>query len=114
MTELIKVKPSEFDISQGLCGSSLRKSEKETIARNIILNSERRGDKWMPFTWRDYSELCQHEVSRDEKDILDGFVADGLLVLDETGYYVVADAFLAALWKFVIPDTSTTSLTPNR
>ena len=39
-----KVRPSDFNIETHLMGSQLHKSEKETIARNIILLSKWNGD----------------------------------------------------------------------
>jgi hypothetical protein len=100
MLNRINVKPSEIKISSGLCGSQLGKSEKETIACNIIVINKKNGDEWRPFSWDDYCAGCSHEVTDSEKAVLDQFVKDGLLALEDDKYSV-NDAFVAALWKFV-------------
>ena len=88
------VNPSDIDISNGLVGSALGNSEKETIACNIIFLCRERGDAWQTFSWSDYRHYCKHEVTGEERVVLDGFVKDKLLSFDD-GLYKVEDAFIA-------------------
>jgi len=105
----INVRPSDIDISNGLCGSDLGNSEKETIACNVISISQQQGDGWFSFTWDTYVAACSHEVTMGERDILDAFVEEGLLSFSTppgrhrclSDRYSVQDAFIAKLWKFV-------------
>lgn len=103
MTSRISVNPSEIDISNELCGSALGRSEKETIACNIIAICRGQGkNHWIGFSWDGYCQLCSHEVTNEEKAVLDEFVKNGLLSFDdEEGFYKVEDAFIARLWEFV-------------
>jgi len=100
MTSRIMVNPSEIDIRGGLVGSALGNSEKETIACNIIFICEENGDNWFNFSWQDYRQHCVHNVTDDERIVLDEFVRDKLLSFDD-GLYKVEDAFIAKLWEFV-------------
>lgn len=95
-----QVKPKDINISNGLVGSELKKSEKETIACNIIVISRKNNNDWLEFTFDEYSNLCQHKVTESERHVLDEFVSDGLLTCDN-GKYIVQDAFIAKLWSFV-------------
>jgi len=93
-----QVKPKDIDISKGLTGA-LQKSEKETVARNIILIARKVND-WKNFTFSEYQELCSHRVTGRERGVLNELVSDGLLDCNK-GVYSVKDAFIAKLWKFV-------------
>ena len=95
------VKPSMLDRSNGFVGSSLRKSEAETIAANVVTISKFKfDDEWKPFTWEEYKEACSHKVTESEKGYLDQFVENDLMVLDG-GKYVVRNAFIIALRGFI-------------
>ena len=96
-----QVKPQDIDTSNSLCGSELRKSEKETIARNIILISRKNDNEWLEFTFDEYKKRCRHNVTEGEKDVLDELVNDGLLTCNDDKY-VIQDAFIAKLWSFVV------------
>jgi len=100
--EMIKeqVKPKDIDISNGLCGSELGKSEKETIACNIIVISRKNDNDWLEFTFDEYKARCRHKATESERDVLNELVKESLLVCDNDKY-AVQDAFIAKLWKFV-------------
>ncbi len=95
-----KIKPSNLDISRGLVGSLLRNSEKEAVARNLIILSRLNGNEWLEFSWKEYQEKCTHRPSKEELRILGSFVNDGLLK-NEDGKFIVCDEFIKSLWKFV-------------
>lgn len=67
------IKPSEIAINHWFMGSVFRNSECETILRNIVC-LQRQHKKFVPFSWDDYKKFCTHNVSVDEKTILDSFV----------------------------------------
>lgn len=94
------VKPNDFDISHGLIGSPFRNTEKEIIAKNIIMLSRLNNDKWLSFTWEEYQEKCSHRPTSAEKEILDRFVAGGFLKIED-GIYSIQDKFIATLEKFI-------------
>jgi len=102
MTHRINVKPSEIDISNELIGSALNKTEREVVARNIIIICLNSDDTWIPFSWKDYRNLCSHEIAEEsmEKNYLDLFVEMKLLSFADEKYQVT-DAFIAKLWEFV-------------
>ncbi len=95
-----QVKPSGIDISNHLIGSNLNNSEKETIARNIILIGQKNGDKWPEITFAQYGELCTHKVTDSEESVLNALVSMGFLSCDN-GVYRVLDKFIVTLWDFV-------------
>jgi len=94
------VLPCDFDVSRRFSGTSLRKSEKETIARNIIIICQRENQGWLQFTWNRYVELCGHNPTLGEKGVMDGFVKDGLLTCTD-GVYAITDAFIHTLNKYI-------------
>ncbi len=107
MTHFIGVPPSKINIDNGLVGSDLGKSEKETIARNVIVMCRQMGDSWATFSVHDYIAACTHDVTPGEIVFLDRFVKDKLLGYDEESErYWVLDAFIAKLWKFVDYESS--------
>ncbi len=95
-----QVKPNDIDISRGLGGSLLQKSEKETIACNIIVIGRKSGDNWPEFSWEQYVNLCEHEVTGAEHAVLDQLVKEDLLSC-EGSVYRIRDKFIAILWDFV-------------
>jgi len=96
-----QVKPQDIDVSSDLCGSELRKSEKETIACNIILISRKNDNEWLEFTFDEYKNRCQHNVTESEKSVLDELVSDKLLICNYRKY-AVQDAFISKLCSFVV------------
>ncbi len=97
-----QVKPSGFNIKSHLIGSNLNKSEKETVARNVIVISLRNGDAWFDFTFEDYMDACGRDRSfAGEEACLNDLVhEDG--VLTKTGnVYSVNEKFFRTLAKFI-------------
>jgi hypothetical protein len=43
--------PSEVYLRNHLIGSELEESEKETVARNLVIHAQRNRNRWAPFTW---------------------------------------------------------------
>ncbi|MHC4616359.1 MAG: hypothetical protein ACYTEQ_01265 [Planctomycetota bacterium] len=73
----MKVEPKEIGTGH-FWDSVWQNCEKETIARNILLLCQRRGD-WVSFTWNEYRDFCAHDVSRQELGILEDFGRTGYL-----------------------------------
>lgn len=96
----MRVRPNDIDISGGLVGSRLGKSELETIARNIIVLSRENDNKWLSFTFEKYESLCNRKVTASERWVLDDFVTDGLLECNN-GVYSVLDTFVGMLAEFI-------------
>lgn len=96
-----QVKPKDVNISDGLRGSKLGKSEKETIACNVIFISRGNDNEWLEFTFEEYKSRCKHNVTESEKSVLNELVSDGLLSYDD-GKYVIQDAFITKLRSFVV------------
>jgi len=92
--------PNDFKVGDHLWDSPFQNNEKETIARNIIIISQRNENKWLDFTWEEYQKKSKHNVSAFEKDILDGFVNQGLLKC-ENGVYSVEEKFIRTLAQFI-------------
>ncbi len=93
-------RPSDIDVDNRLIGSGFGKSEKETIARNIILMGVKTDDSWVPFTWTEYKSACTHDVTNDELEVLDQLVEKGFLSKFAI-HYEVADHFIWACKNFV-------------
>jgi hypothetical protein len=96
------VKPSDFIINGDLMGSMLRKSEKETIARNIIVISLKNGDGWFDFTFADYKAHCAPRTYfSGEESYLNELVAENK-ILDKNGdVYSVNENFFRVLAQFI-------------
>ena len=95
------VKPSSFNISNGLIGSDLGDGEKEIVATNIIWDALKKGDEWRPFSFRNYLELRISGTAN-----MDGLVLEDLhktdKVLDKNGqFYSVNAKFFAVLAKYI-------------
>ena len=95
-----QVKPKDIDISNGLCGSELGKSEKETIACNVVTISRKNDNDWLEFTFDEYKTRCSHKVTESERGVLNELVNEGLLTCNNDKY-AIQDAFIAKLWEFV-------------
>ena len=87
MDSLKTFKPSDVDISNYLIGSDLKVSEYETLACNIIDISLIKNE-WLPFSFKEYSELCDCEASNDDRVMLDLFVKKNLLTFEDDKYLV--------------------------
>lgn len=94
------IKPRNFDISRGLIGSLLMNSEKETVARNIIVLSLANNNEWLDFSWKNYQEKSNHHPSGEELNILKSFVKEGLMNFEDNKF-IICDDFIVKLWKFV-------------
>mgnify|MGYP000243364080 CR=1 FL=1 len=115
------ITPSLIDVKRYFVGSSFGKSEKETIARNIVILSQvvayvEGNDSWHPFTLEDYIAFREannpkEPVEWKERGVLSGFVSGGYLEETDAGLQVT-DAFIQAVGKFSIdplaPDSSVT------
>jgi len=96
-----QIKPSDFNVASGLMGSELANMEKEIVARNIIVISEKNGDQWCDFTFEDYKTHCAPRTSfSGEEEILDDLVKDGV-INRKRGVYSVNERFFRTLAKFI-------------
>lgn len=93
-------KPSDIK-RWDLMGSSLRKSEHETIASNIAkLCKFRKGDEFSDFTFKEYEEFCTHTIGWKEKDVWRFFVDNGYL--SQAGNtYSFTDKLLSVYQEFI-------------
>jgi|SRR5579872_1080554 len=93
------VKPS--DMQTGLLGSNFQKREKELIAGDIIVISQKNGDTWFDFSFDDYRKYCGHIVTEKEHSVLNALAMDDE-VLDLKGErYSVNENFFRTLAKFI-------------
>ena len=95
-----KVRPSNFEVKGHFFESPFKNWEKETVARNIILIPQWNNNEWLEFTWEDYQEKCEHNVTIAEKHIIDEFTKMGLLLLKD-GIYSITDFFIEVLKQFI-------------
>ncbi len=94
------IAPNDFSVQFGLRSSPLQDCAQEEAARNIIVISQLNENKWLDFTWKDYDKMCKHEVSSEEKEVLDELVELGYLS-QKNGIYSIEDYFISLLIKFV-------------
>lgn len=67
--------------------SVFQNSECETILRNIIMLQQHVSpDEWTPFSWDDYVAFCTHNVTSDEKVVLNAFVNGGKPTMNTSVY----------------------------
>lgn len=97
----LPIKPSDFNSNRPFRGTVWKRSEIETVGRNIVIMSQRNGGIWSPFSWEEYVLRCDHQASSDEHAVLDTMTKDGYLDLDGDGKYSVNLKFLAALAEYV-------------
>jgi len=95
-----EVPPNDFEVKDHLWNSPFQNSEKEIIARNLILLSQWNENQWLEFSWEGYQLLCKHNVTLKEKDVLDWFVSEGLLRF-RNEKYSITDHFIWYLRKFI-------------
>lgn len=96
---LERITPNDISIDNGFFDTPFQKSEKEGIARNIVI-VERKLGGWKPFSWKDYQEKCTHDVTSEEKNILDEFVEEEVLFFDGEKYQPTGK-FIAALADYI-------------
>lgn len=96
-----EISPNDFDVKNRIYDSPFHNSEKETIARNLIILSQLNNNQWLRFTWDEYVSRCTHKVTISEKVILDNFVENQLLSNND-GIYSIEDGFIFVLKEFVI------------
>jgi len=96
----VSIKPSDFDTKQRFMNTIWQNSERETIARNIVIFLRKHGDEFVPFTWNQYRQKCCHAVEAGEEVFLNALAKEGYLDMTEDGYYKVNLAFLGAINKF--------------
>ena len=99
-------------------GSRLQKSEKETIARNIVVISQiiaesKDNDIWHPFSMEEYVGVrgvtSEEPVSAKEREMLGSLATSGYLATTERGEFAVTEAFLDVVTEFALPESSTGS-----
>lgn len=95
------VGPNDISINGNFMDTVWQNSEKETVARNIIMVCRVINTKnWQSFCWEEYKELCSHDVTDGEKCILEDFVKTGYLVKMADEYYVTS-FFIHALKDYI-------------
>lgn len=94
------VLPSNVDTSSHFWSTDWQNSEKEVVARNIVLISLWGGDSWSSFTWGEYIERCEHSVSHAEQTTL-GKLAGGGYLTKEGDHYVITESFLHVLRDYI-------------
>ena len=94
------VGPKDLDISGQFVGSLLKNSEKETVARNIVILSRRNDNEWLTFAFDDYIKRCARGPCVGEEGVMNALVKDGVLSCAD-GKYSITDDFIASLWEFV-------------
>ena|SRR6266481_647639 len=95
-----QVKPTDINIKSDLMGSEFRNSEKETIAKNIIIFSRKNSDQWLAFTFEQYMKLCGHRITESGRTVLNELVVERVLTC-YGGRYKITNSFIAKLFKFV-------------
>ncbi len=76
------------------------KSETETIARNVVIISQKTGDQWQPFTFEEYVARCTHAGACNEQGFLNVLAENGFLHLED-GKYSVTDTFIGRLAEYI-------------
>jgi len=94
------VKPSNIDISNYFFSTPFRRIEKETVARNIVIISKNNGDQWISFSFDEYSDLSEHEVTMEEQGCLNGMARDGFLSFDGEKYNIES-SFIEAISEYI-------------
>jgi len=107
------ITPNRIDVSRPFVGSSLQKSEKETIARNIVVISQiiaeaKDSDSWHPFSLAEYigvrGATSEEPVGVKERDMLGELATGGYLAANERGEFAVTEAFLNVVADFTLPE----------
>ncbi|MDF2866228.1 MAG: hypothetical protein K0R72_1046 [Clostridia bacterium] len=85
--------PKDVNISNGLMGSKLRRSEFETIARNLVIVSRVKNEWLENFTLAEYKKRCSHTVSDREIVELNSMVDEGFLKIKDGTYMFTTKMF---------------------
>lgn len=114
MKNLTELLPDHINLKSDFMGSDFKNREAEIIAKNIVVIQKKINPKqWTPFSFKEYSELCDHEVGDSEKKVLEAMVNGGKPVWNtstylEPGYlgknedhYHVTSKFLKVISKFL-------------
>lgn len=97
-----KIKPSDFEISGLFIGSHLQKSEKETVALNIVIIALENGDAWSDFTFEDYKNGCAPRTTfAGEKEMLRTLAHEDKILDEHAGVYSVNEMFFRTLAEFI-------------
>lgn len=75
--EKVTGKPSDYDLRTDFVGSGFNHSQSETIARNIMLLLKNTGDRFRPFTWKEYKKYCTHNVTDSELSVIEALASGG-------------------------------------
>ncbi len=94
------VKPSDFDLRNGLANSWLQSKEEELIACSIIAMLAYNGDRWVPFTFAQYRKVCVYNVLAYEALMFEQFVNKGMLKASDE-QYSVTHRFIGVLCDFI-------------
>jgi hypothetical protein len=94
------VKPSDFDISKDF-DDSLGQSEQELVARRVIMMLKHTGDKWRPFTLKDYNGSYGKDVSDQDIRGLRKLASVGRLN-NQDGEFTVTDQLIEDLEEYII------------
>lgn len=95
-----KISPQDFETKERFWDSPFQNSEKEIVARNVVLISKKNNNQWFAFTWEEYCERCYHTPTWEEKSILDWFVSQGLMTCED-GAFEITDEFIFTLQNFL-------------
>jgi hypothetical protein len=91
------VKPSDFDLSSRLGGSTLNKMEKEIVASNVIAICKENNDAWLDFNFKDYVRLCGDSGYGGHESILDNLAEHHCILDKKDGVYSVNERFFRTL-----------------
>lgn len=100
MIKLI-IQPSDIDYKNGFFSTAWQNSERETIARNIVVLCKRLGNMFIPFSWTTYKKVCNHKVTLSEQRYLDHLVDEGYLTFNKRRQYAINFEFLQVLKKYI-------------
>lgn len=103
------IKPSDIDTDRRFFDSKFRNSERETIARNVVILSQvvafaSDDDRWLPFSLESYEQL-RAETSNDpvgfkERSMLANLLDEGYLAKLEDDKLTVTAPFIEVVAQF--------------
>ncbi len=99
--------PKDFSMSMSFVGSSFQNLEAETVAKNIVfIQNKINPEAWTPFSFQDYKKHCTHEVTLDERGVLNALAEGGRPVCNTTtildpGYLIKEGEFYKITDKFI-------------
>lgn len=72
------------------------------VAETIVTIQKRMSiEKWLPFSFSDYMDKCDHIATYEEKKIMNGLADTGYLKIDSDNKYNVTPLFLQVIERFV-------------